>query len=132
MLKILWKFVKICFLMVILVPLGVLAYQGYTNYSHMAGVRPYLESCDAGDANACKKAGQLYLAGEVIEADETLATLLHLEACNMGDGEACSWVGLSYEDGTGVEQNKQAAKRYFGLACSRGHQDSCLFLPSEN
>ena len=89
--------------------------------------------CDGGVVAACVQLGNMYLYGEWVEKDSTLALPLLRPGCVDGQEvhpKACKGLALIYGEGRGVTRDRTEAARYLGISCDLRDLESC-FLQGE-
>ena len=89
--------------------------------------------CDAGDAKACLKAGEIYSAQvyntkKISKNDVSFqVALLYKKSCMLGDAEGCRAYAMHYTADKEKNPSKDA-KYYFKKACDMGDFTSCTML----
>lgn len=83
-------------------------------------IRLFTPIANAGDINAQLTLGMLYLQGEHIPVDYSLALKWYLRAFEKGDGDAYNDIGVMYRDGKGVSANRQIAYALFLMVHMEG------------
>ena len=61
-----------------------------------ATARKLLESCDAGNAQACFDVGKRFQKGEYVLRDEARAATLYDRSCENGIGDGCATLGAMH------------------------------------
>ncbi len=97
-----------------------IAYQNYPKALEL-----YTKACEAGNADGCKKLGDLYLNGKGVNEDDEQAKTIFSRACDAGNGDGCSGLGLMYLDGKGFKEDDAKAFTMFSKACDEGSADGC-------
>ena len=89
--------------------------------------------CDAGSAEACYQAGELYSSQASKEKDydskkaaHEVATL-YKKSCELGYAKGCTSYAMSYAADTKKDLNKDA-EYYFKKGCDAGDQTGCTML----
>ena len=89
--------------------------------------------CDAGSAEACYQAGELYSSQAYKEKDynskkaaHDVATL-YKKSCELGYAKGCTAYAMSYAADTQKDPNKDA-QYYFKKGCDAGDQTGCTML----
>ena len=83
-------------------------------------------SCDNGNAKACRDLAYLYEEGRGrTYKNKYKAINLYKKACDKGDATACNRLGIIYRDGINVNKNYFKSKKYFDKACDLGNIAGC-------
>lgn len=77
--------------------------------------------CTGGNAQSCKKAGELYYKKQDFEN----AIKSFAKACDKGDGSSCYNLGMIYYNAKGVKQDNLKAKDFFQKACKLKFERGC-------
>lgn len=88
----------------------------------------YDRKCVAGDLEACRKLGVMYVDGNGVSPDPQRATKLFLQACSGGNLSACNHLALAYLEGIGVERQPVKAAEVYQKACDGGYKLACRNL----
>ena len=72
-------------------------------------------------AVACYWMGSLYLDGQYMEADQSMASNFYERAATLGHPYAQNKLGLMYRDGIGREKNPEQAWNLFWLSANQGN-----------
>ena len=98
---------------------------------------PSQPACEAGDAEACIRAGTEYAEGTGVAASVNTSIPFFLQACDRGKAEGCTSAGLLVINGAGdVPPNPEAGMFFFEQACKRGDEKGCesavTYLTADN
>jgi len=77
-----------------------------------------LPGCDAGDAEACFRAGQGFHQLPEGQRDDAKAAIAYRRGCDLGKPEACGNLGLHLENGWGIDRDVQKAAALYESACA--------------
>lgn len=77
--------------------------------------------CTGGNAESCKKVGELYYKKQDFEN----AIKSFTKACDKGNGASCYNLGMFYYNAKGVKQDNAKAKEFFQKACKFKFERGC-------
>ncbi|MEI8259413.1 MAG: tetratricopeptide repeat protein, partial [Deltaproteobacteria bacterium] len=92
------------------------------------GVQLLRTGCEAGDAVACRRAGEVLGEGRVVPLDPTGAAALFDRACTAGELESCGRLATALALGRGVTTDVPRASDLAHRACARGIAAGCAAL----
>ena len=73
----------------------------------------FSKACDLGNADGCYQVSSMYMLGEGVAENRSLACRFSRKSCDLGDGFGCVNVGLMYEKGSGTCESLQKYPDYF-------------------
>ncbi len=85
----------------------------------------FLKAANQGDSKAQFNLGSMYLFGEGLRQDYSMAKKWYLKAANQGNSKAQFNLGRMYYNGWGGRQDYSVAKELFGKSCDNGLQKGC-------
>lgn len=97
----------------------------YAKRDFATAAAQYAAGCDAGNASACGKLGEMFVKGEGVSANSARAAAPLAKACDGGVAVSCNSLGLLYERGNGVSLSKAKALALFARACAGGLRYAC-------
>ena len=71
------------------------------------------KACDLGNAYSCDQVGDVYMSGEGVAENRSLACRFRRKSCDLGYGFGCLKVGMMYEYGSGTCEPLQKSPDYF-------------------
>jgi len=77
-----------------------------------------LPACDAGDAEACFRAGQGFHQLPEGQRDDKRASVAYRRGCDLGNFGACGNLGLQHENGWGIDRDVWKAAALYEKACA--------------
>ncbi|WP_419903413.1 tetratricopeptide repeat protein [Kiloniella sp.] len=84
--------------------------------------------CDRGDAETCFILGGMYMNGNEVKQDDTIAAKLFEQACDGDDAYGCSALAAMYLKGEGVNTDHQKAIALFKESCNSDNSLGCYGL----
>lgn len=97
----------------------------YARKDFATAATQYAVGCDAGNATACGKLGEMFVRGEGVKANSARAAGPLAKACDGGVAAACGELASLYAVGDGVGSNTKLAHTLFAKACQGGIPLAC-------
>ncbi len=91
-------------------------------FKHETGLVKVMRAVEMGSIAAQYYMGMMYLYGDNVEQDSSLAFQYLLSAANNGDEKAIFQVAEMYESGTGVTKDKGQAKYWYQRSVALGNE----------
>ncbi len=91
-------------------------------FKHTTGLVKVMRAVEMGSIAAQYYMGMMYLYGDNVDQDSSLAFQYLLSAANNGDEKAIFQVAEMYNSGTGVEKNKEQARYWYQRSVALGNE----------
>ena len=85
----------------------------------------YKQTCDLNSSMGCSNLGFMYLNGQAVTKDFTIAKKYLKKSCDLNNSNGCLNLGLIHEKGLGTEANNSKALTLYDKACKLGAGFAC-------
>lgn len=102
--------------------------EAFDNGDFPKAIRLLKLEAEAGDLNAQRLLGAIYIQGEILAENPIEAARWLAMAADQGDVGSQFVMGKMYLDGTGVAKNEKVAARYWGQAAAQGDAEAAFEL----
>ncbi len=85
----------------------------------------YKQTCDLNSSMGCSNIGYMYLNGQAVTKDFTIAKRYLKKSCDLNNSNGCLNLGIIHEKGLGTEANNSKALTLYDKACKLGTGFAC-------
>lgn len=85
----------------------------------------YKQTCDLNSSMGCSNLGFMYLNGQTVTKDFTIARKYMKKSCDLNNSNGCLNLGIIHEKGLGIEANNSKALTLYAKACGIGEGFAC-------